>query len=297
MTLFKTLVGFLSIFLGEINTMKQKNLIALVLAGALLASCGTQSSSSSESSSSEEPVSSSKAEESSSSSAAEVSSESSSSAEESSSSDETPSSSEESSFSSEESSSSSEEQSSSSEESSSSSSTPEVTASWKNITESAASAITTFFEAVDPTGTTHDPDDYLPFFETDEECEWYYDGVYNYAHGYGLGLVCKTGTDANYNKGLIASYNALLEEKGLVYATSDEIEEYYYDYFAVFYGSNVWKYETDFDITITIEILTVAEATEIGTDGNDYDATVVHDELNDEVTDNNGVYFLIQSCQ
>ena len=109
-------------------------------------------------------------------------------------------------------------------------------------------------------------------------------------------MVCKTGTDANYNKGLIASYNALLEEKGLVYATSEEIEEFYFDYYAVYYGSNVWKYETDFDMTLTIEVLTVAEANEIGEEGNDYDASVVHDELRHEVTDNDGVYFLIQAC-
>lgn len=276
--------------------MKQKNLIALVLASALLASCGTPTNSSSADASSEATTSSSEATKSSSSGTSEASSESSSSTTEASSSEES-SSSEEPSSSSEEASSSSEEASSSSEESSSSSSSDDAEASWANISENAAHAIKTFFEAVDPSGTTHSPEDYLPVFETEEECDWYYDKTYNYDHGYGLGLVCKTGTDDNYNKGLIASYNEKLEAAGLTYATSDEMENYYWDYFMVFYADNVWKIETDFDIVITVEVITVAEANEIGEEGNDYDATAIHDELNDEVTDNDGIYFLIQSAQ
>lgn len=270
--------------------MKQKNLIALVLASALLASCGTPTNSSSADASSEATTSSSEATKSSSSGTSEASSESSSSTAE-------VSSSEEPSSSSEEPSSSSEEASSSSEESSSSSSSDDAEASWANISENAAHAIKTFFEAVDPSGTTHSPEDYLPVFETEEECDWYYDKTYNYDHGCGLGLVCKTGTDDNYNKGLIASYNEKLEAAGLTYATSDEMGDFYWDYFLVFYSDNVWKIETDFDIVITVEVITVAEATEIGEEGNDYDATAIHDELNDEVTDNDGIYFLIQSAQ
>ncbi len=278
--------------------MKQKNLIALVLASALLASCGTPTNSSSADVSSEATASSSEATKSSSSGTSEASSESSSSTTEVSSSEESSSSSEETSSSSEEASSSSEESSSSSsEEPSSSSSSDDTGASWANISENAAHAIKTFFEVVDPSGTAHSPEDYLPVFETEEECDWYYDDVYNYDHGYGLGLVCKTGTDDNYNKGLIASYNEKLEAAGLTYATSDEKGDFYLDYFLVFYSDNVWKIETDFDIVITVEIITVAEATEIGEEGNDYEATVVHNELREEVTDNDGIYFLIQSAQ
>lgn len=269
--------------------MKQKNLIALVLASALLASCGTPTNSSSADASSETTTSSSEATKSSSSGTSEASSESSSSATEASSSEE--------SSSSEEPSSSSEEASSSSEESSSSSSSDDTEASWANISENAAHAIKTFFEAVDPSGTAHSPEDYLPVFETEETYDWYYDKSYNYDHGYGVGLVCKTGTDDNYNKGLIASYNEKLEAAGLTYATSDEMGDFCWDYFMVFYSDNVWKIETDFDIVITVEVITVAEANEIGEEGNDYEATVIHDELNDEVTDNDGIYFLIQSAQ
>lgn len=169
--------------------------------------------------------------------------------------------------------------------------------SWADITERAAYAIKTFFEAVDPSSSDHKPEDFLPFFETEETCDWYYNATYNYDHGYGLGLVCKTGTDANANKALIADYNEKLEAAGLTYATTDEMDDFCYDYFMVFYSTNVWKIETDFDITITVEVITVAEANEIAEEGNDYDAETIHDELNEEVTDNDGVYFLIQSAQ
>lgn len=255
----KNVCSVLEYFLGE-NYMKKQNLITLVLASALLASCGTETNSSSVGGVSSEITASSSevvtpsSEEVSSSTTSEVSSESSSSSE-------------------------------------------AKKGSWADITERAAYAIKTFFEAVDPSNTAHDPDDYLPFFETEETYDWYYDDTYNYAHGTGLGLVCKTGTDANANKALIAAYNEKLEAAGLTVFPEDDKSNFYDEYWTVFYADNVWKMETDFDIVITVEVITVAEANEIGEEGNDYDATTVHDQLREEVTDNDGVYFLIQSAQ
>ncbi len=276
--------------------MKKTKLIPFVLASALLVSCGdkTNSSGSKEASSNESASASSSVASSESSASAESSSNSEGGASSSNSEEDS------SSISSEESVSSSEESSSSSEESSSGSSTSseeKTKASWKNITADAANAITTFFETVDDDGTAHNPDDYIPVFETEEECEWIYDSAFNYQRGFGLGLICKTGTDANANKALIASYNALLEEAGMTQAASDEIENYNYDYYLSFFGENVWVLGTDFDIDLTIEVITVAEANEIADKGDGYDADPLMDQDSKYITDDNGVFILIQSVK
>ncbi len=276
--------------------MKKAKFIPLILASALLASCGADTSSvsslipSSEttSASTEETTSSSNSEVETSSSSEEmpVSSETSSSSE-----IVTPSSSEETPVSSETSSSSETTISSSSEESDSASSSseepaPSVITSWEQITAGAKAQINAFFQNFDSASEDHKPDDYLPVLPIASSVDWTYDATYSAEYGYSVGVIALTGEDANENKALIAEYNQSIVAKGWAKATDEELGDY--NVSCALFGKNVYHFEDSASgATLVAEIIPCADA-----EGDDMITFSPTDADGNEVT--SGILFTVQ---
>lgn len=256
------------------KNIKNKAWMPLLLATALLAACQDQTVSSGGGSSkasltSSEPAVATSSSESSESSVSSTSSESSLSSSSSSSSEE------------------------SSESSSSSSSVEAVASKWSEVGGDAFKALTDFFQAYDPSATA---DDSLPFFQTGgKNVEWILDSTTSPGRGQSVGLVAKTGDDANANKLLVGAYSSTLASSGFTKMSESDIDDNYNDNLYIYFGAkssiNAYKFANYDETGMTIEVLPLSDI-DVDNGYNDY-ATYPQDADRNEIK-SGGILIYIQ---
>lgn len=164
---------------------------------------------------------------------------------------------------------------------------PSTITSWNQITEGAKTQINEFFQYFDPESEEHKPDDYLPVLPVAPSIAWTYDTSYNPGRGVSVGLIALTGDDANENKALIAQYNQSIVAKGWAKATDDDLTDYS-DAWCPIYGKNVYKFDDSASGALLIaEIIPCADA-----EGDDMVTYSPTDADGNEVT--SGILFTVQ---
>lgn len=180
---------------------------------------------------------------------------------------------------------------SSSESSSSSFSVEAAASKWSEVGGDALKAITEFFQVYDSSATA---DGSLPFFQTGgKNVEWIVDFGSNPGRGLSLGLVAKTGDDANANKLLVGAYSSTLVSQGFVKLTNDEITDEYDTNLSSFFGSdgsiNAYKFANYDDTGCIIEVLPINDIDV----NNDYDGHYPSESVSNVIT-SGGILLYIQ---
>lgn len=134
---------------------------------------------------------------------------------------------------------------------------PSVITSWEQITAGAKGQLNLFFSKIDENNNAHKPDDFLPTLPVAPSIEWTYDSSLNPKDGGTVGVAALTGDDSNENKALIGQYNQMLVAKGWTKATDDEIESAPNE----LYGTNAYIIsDTDSSTRLLVEIIPCADA-------------------------------------
>ena len=125
--------------------------------------------------------------------------------------------------------------------------------------------------------------------------EWIFDSTTNPGRGHSIGLVAKTGDDANANKLLVGTYSTSLTSANFTKLTKSEIDDNYSSNLFIFFGAsgsiNAYKFPTNDDDGCIIEVLPLTDI-DVDNGYNDY-GTYPQDANNNDIK-SGGILIYIQ---